>query len=212
MRELLYLLLGWLLGVLSPFIAERIHRKHRQQDFVSSVVIELGELQYILAAVAFKMRSKVFTLTDKFLDWLLPIVSSYSGPGKNPTLAATLTKLREGSEDQRRQALTLMRDEGRGFTLKRYEVPFLVAQASELSICSLDFQRRVFRVKSKLDLFNQHVSYLQGQFEKTFDASIVGANRDVVERNLTEGYASLATFAEETARAIGEIISRYGSP
>ncbi len=212
MHELIYLLLGWFLGLLSPGIAERIRRKHRQQDLVSSVVNEFGELQYIMVFVAFRMRSKVATVTDEFLDWILPIVSSYSGPGKSPTLAATLAKVREYTQDQRCQADILMRDESRGFALKRYEVPFLVAQANELSICSLDFQRSIFRVKAQLDLFNQQSLFLQGQYEKTFDASIVGANRDAVERNLIEGYAIIATSAEGIARAIGEIMSRYGSP
>jgi hypothetical protein len=199
------------LGLLSPSIAERIHRKHRQHDLIDSVVGELTELQYTIAVLALNLRSKLTTETHEFIDWLLPIIRAYNGPGKSPRLEDTMTKIREFSEEQLQQADITMNGENMGLTLKHYELPFLLTQANELSICSLDFQRRVFRVKGQLDLFNQQVSFQQSQYEKTFDTSIIGANRVAVEKNLTNGYAILATDAESIARAIGEIISRYGS-
>ncbi len=210
MHDLLYLLTGWLLGLLSPGIAGRIRRKHRQRDLVSSVVGELAELQYTLALAAYRFRAKVGTATDEFLDWLLPIVRSYDGPSKSSALAESLAKSRERSEEQRRHAQSLIQGVNRGLALKRYEVPFLLTQANELSICSLDFQRRVFGFKGRLDLFNQQVSFLQSQFDKTFDTLVLGANRAAVGTNLTDGYAELATSAESIARVIGEIMARYG--
>jgi hypothetical protein len=209
MHELIYLLLGWLLGLLGPAIVERIRRKHRRRDLISSVVGELTELQFTLAFVAFQLRSKLATVTDEFLDWLMPIVDSYDGPGKNSRLAGMLVEVRAHSEAERRQIDILLQGEGRGLTLKKYEVPFLEGQAAELSICPLDFQRRVFRVKGQLNQFNQQVSYLQGQFEKTFDPSIVGANRENVERNLVEGYAAIAKIAEMIARAVDDIMRTH---
>ena len=63
MHDLLYLLLGWLLGLLSPGIAERIRRKHKAKDLVNSVVGELAELQYTVSLVAARLRMKLAAMT-----------------------------------------------------------------------------------------------------------------------------------------------------
>ncbi len=210
MNDVLLVFFGWLLGLLGPGIVERIRRKQRAQDLVDSVVAELLELQYTLVAVAFKLRSHLATASDEFFDWALPIMRSYEGPSKSPTLVDTLTKSREFPEEQRRTADIAGRDANIAIALKRYDVPFLATQGSELSICALDFQRRVFRAKGQLDLFNQHVGFLQGQFDRTFESGITTQNRDNIDRNLESGYAKLANEAQSLARAISDIVHRYG--
>lgn len=209
MRELLYLLLGWLLGLLSPGIAERVRRKRRERDLVVAIVGELTELQYTLATAAYRLRAKVGQATNEFLDRLLPVFRSYSGPDANPKFVELVTQSRELDERLRQRAHLLIDGQDRGLALKRYEVPFLLSQANELSICSLDFQRRIFRVKGQLDLFNQHVLFVHGQFEKTFDASVMSTSSSEIERNLTEGYTRLATDAEYIVNLIDEIKSRH---
>jgi len=211
MHELIYLILGWLLGLLGPGITERIRRRYRQRDVVASIVNEMVELEYTLAAVSWKMRLKREDLTDDYLAWLQPIVDGYSGPEKSPGLADALRTIRKGTDTERRQAAKLLQDNTRGLSLKRYQVPFISAQAAEVSLCPLDFQRRVYRVMARLDLFNQEGTFLQGQFDRTFDVSIVGANRESVERDLKEGYANLARSSEGVAKAIGDIRSHYGT-
>ena len=76
MENLLPLLIGWLLGTLSPGIAERIRRKHTQRDLIRSVLAELADLQYTMALVAHSLRTRQAQATDEFLDWLIPIVAS----------------------------------------------------------------------------------------------------------------------------------------
>ena len=52
MEKVLYILLGWLMGLLGPGIVERIRRKYRQKELIASVLSELGELQYTMAMLA----------------------------------------------------------------------------------------------------------------------------------------------------------------
>lgn len=209
MENLLPLMLGWLLGLLSPGIAERIRRRHRQRDIIRSVLGELSELQYTLALVASKLRSHLAQETDDFLDWLIPIAEAYDGPAKRPALAGNLRKLRAFPEGARRDAALATPDDGVGVGLPQYHLPFVESQSSEIAVCPIEFQRRVFRIKSQLDIFNQRIDYVRSQYEKTFDATIVDASREAVESNLTRGYEDLATQAEAIARAIGEIIARH---
>ncbi len=143
---ILYLVLGWLIGIISPGIAEQIRRDHRRRGLVRSILSELNDLQYMMANVAYVMRGKLATVTDEFLDWYAPIVAHYDGPDKPKGQEEALAKSRKISEQQRREIDLHIHGEGRGLALKQYSLPFLQSVSNELPICSLDFQRRVLHV------------------------------------------------------------------
>ena len=205
--SILYLVLGWLIAILSPGIVERIRRVYRRRDLVRSILSELSSLQYMMAMVAYVMRGKDATLTDEFLDWLAPIVARYDGPEKPKGQEEALAKSREISEQQKREIELYIHGEGRGSAFKQYTLPFLQSVSNELPICSLDFQRRILHVKGRLDLFNQHTSFLQAQFNKTFE--VTGSVYDNVTANLSKGYSELAELAKDIANAIAEIQSLF---
>ncbi len=205
--SILYLILGWLSGIISPGIVERIRRARRRRDLVRSILSELSDLEYMMASVAYLMRGKLATVTDEFLDWFMPIVARYDGPGKPKGLEEALVKSRKISEQQRREFYLLKQDEGRGLTLKQYSLPFLQSVSNELPICSLDFQRRILHVKGRLDVFNQHVLFLQTLFMKTFE--VTGENYEAVTTNLSEGYSQIAEIAKDIANAITETESLF---
>ena len=205
--SILYLILGWLSGIISPGIVERIRRAHRRRDLVRSILSELTSLQYMMAVVAYRLRSKLATVTDEFLDWFAPIVAHYDGPEKPKGQEDRLAESRTISEQQRREIDLQIQREGRGLALKQYSLPFLQSVSNELPICSLDFQRRVLHVIGRLDLFNQHVSFLQAQYMKTFE--VPDSSYEAVTTNLSEGYSRLAEDAEDIANTIAEIESLF---
>lgn len=209
MENLLHLLLGWLLGLITLGITERIRRRYRKRELMGSVMGELADLQYVMASAASVFRRHLAEESDKFLDWLIPIIREYDGPSKIPRMGDTLLKIRKYPEEQRRAYRLATRQQDVGVGLMKYDLPFLTAQSAELSICPLDFQRGVSWVKSQLDYFNQLVDYLRSQYEKTFDTAIVGNNRVVIETNLTKGYKTLASRAESIANAIGDMRAKY---
>lgn len=49
MEQILYLLLGWLFGLLSPNLVERLRRPCQRDELVSSVWAELDEMRYTMA-------------------------------------------------------------------------------------------------------------------------------------------------------------------
>ncbi len=204
--NILYLLLGWLIGIISPGIAERIRRVNRRRDLVRSILSELSDLEYTMASVAYLMRGKLATMTDEFLDWFMPIVARYDGPEKPKGQEEKFAKIRKISEQQRREIDLHIHGEGRGSAFKQYSLPFLQSVSNELPICSLDFQRRVLHVQGRLHLFNQHVSFLQALFMKTFD-EVTDENYRAVTTNLSEGYSHIGQAAEDIANAIAEIES-----
>ena len=209
MENLLHLILGWLLGLLTLGITERIRRRYRKRELMASVMGELADLQYVIAHVASLLLRHLAEETDESLDWLIPIVREYDGPSKIPGVAEGLLRFRGIPEENRREDNLARRQQVVAIGLMKYDLPFLTAQTAELSICPLDFQRGVSWVKSQLDYFNQRVDFLRSEYEKTFDTAIVGSSRVVIETNITAGYKDLARRAEFIAKRIGDMRAKY---
>lgn len=209
MENLLHLILGWLLGLVTLGIGEMIRRVYRKRELVVSVTGELAELQYVMASTASRLRMHLAEETDEFLDWLIPIISEYAGPAKIPGMEDSLREVRRIPAVQRRIADLARRRQGVDLALVKYDLPFLTTQLAELSICAPDFQRRVIWVTRQLDYFNQVVEFARSQFDRSFDSAITDENRAVIETNLTNRYTDLARRAESIAKAIGDIRAKY---
>jgi hypothetical protein len=207
--EAAYILLGWLLGLLAPAIVERIRRTHRAKEVMAIVLSELQELQTTMATVAHQMRARDATVTDKFLDWYEAALRTPTGRDLDPNVVEILSLMRKTSEAERRHVHLALRETNRGLDPREYELPFLKAHATELSICPLQFQVLVWRIGSSLSFFNQHVRSLRAQFDKTFDPGIAGQNREVVLTNLKEGYTELGRRAESITDKISDVLKRW---
>jgi hypothetical protein len=205
----LYLLLGWLLGLLSPILAERIQKPYKRKELIKSLLSEFNDLQFKMALAAYRLRSHLATVDHKFLAKLEPIFDHYDGPDKDPQATESFKKLKDLPEDQLRDLHVKTRRPGRGIHLAKQSLPFLSSQVHALSICPIDFQQTILMLKAQLDYFNDEVDVITSYFNKTFDPSITGENRVAVLANLEEGYGKLAQRAENIVMFISDLNQVY---
>ena len=204
---MLLVLLGWLLGLLTPGFGERIRRYYRRRDLVRAVVDEMLGLQYTMADVAIKIRMRRSEVPDAFLDEILPIIEGYNGPERNESHVESIRNYRKLSEAQRsdpsrRNTAPLLAD---------YAVPLFVSQMADLAICDLDFQRSVLRIRYHLELYNQNAKLTHALFSMTFNKPSREDN-DALIKNRETAYEEAAGRAEIIMRAIGELKKKYESP
>lgn len=125
---ILPILLGWLLGVLTPGIAESIRRPYRRRDLTRAVVDEMLGLQHTMAWVVYKTRSRRGDLSDAVLDRILPIVESDNGPDRSEEIIKAMREVRKEPEGQRNSLNQALRKPNAGFTLKKYDIPLFGTQ------------------------------------------------------------------------------------
>lgn len=202
------LLVGWLLGLLSPRIDERIRRRYRRKELEKSLIAELRDLRYRMAVGAHQISVHQGLDTDELLDWLLQTVRAYEGPLSDPGHIEAIIKARNIPAENRRAAYKHLTG-GRGLSLKEFHLPLLDATSSDLCICPLPFQRSVFRIAEELQLYNQRVKYLTKQFDLTFDSSVSAANHQAIVSNVEKGYKELASAARRIADLIGNLEDEF---
>jgi hypothetical protein len=204
------ILLGWLLGLLTPGIAERIRRPYRRRDLVRSVLDEMLGLQHTMAVMAHSIRARRAEVSDAFLDAILPIVEGYKGPDRSQGFIEGIRESRKLPEAQRAAAHKTMRKPSVGVNLPQYAIPLFVTQIADLTICDLDFQRSLLHIRYHLDLYNQIRPYTQSLMEKTFN-NPTAEDRAALITNQEEAYRDAGIRAEIIMRAIGDLQQRYGS-
>ena len=205
MEELSYLIAGWLFGLISPNLVDRLRRPYVRRQLADSVLAELDEMRYTMASAAYAAKDHLVETSDEFLDWVIPIITAYEGPRASARLGPTVKHLRSLGQEQRLAALGAAKVSGRSLGLKEYGLPFTAAKASDLSVCSLGFQRGVFAVIGQLDQFNQQVRHQVRQEELTFDPQVLESSADAVNDNLVRGSRRLGEIAIVVANSITQL-------
>ena len=206
----LTILLGWLLGLLTPGIAERIRRPYRRRDLMQAVVDEMLGLQHTMAVVAWEVRLRSANVPNAFLDKVLPIIEGYHGPDRNGDIIDQLKNWRSLPEDQRAAFERTMRQPNVGMSLVQYAIPLFAAQIADLAICSVAFRKSVLHIRYHLDLFNQLVPYTQAILEATFNKPSAEDLKALLT-NREQAYRDAGRRAEIIMQAIGELQNRYNS-
>jgi hypothetical protein len=204
-ESVLLILLGSLLGILSPGLIDWIRRAHRRKPIKRAILLELDELRYTLASTAYRLRSHLGTLDHDLLNWLEPIETAYTGPDRHAETVPALRALIAMTPDQLQRLQQTRTGPPSGLTLKQSQAPFLNSQLMALQDFDPDFQRRLLQIRSQLELLNEEVPYLMRQFELTF-GDLAPINRPIVQKNLTDGYAKMAIRAEDIANRISQLV------
>ena len=204
MEQLLLISFGWLLGLLAPAIQKKIGQRYRANELKEAIVAELQEHRFRMAVVSYKMRTRDGELSDEFLSWFEKVLLSYKGPETKSAFLEMVAASRRLPVEERRQFLLSRRDPNVGVALVAYAVPLLEAHMGEISIFPMIFQTATLRVKGQVDIYNQQVVYLQGQFDKTFVTSISERNLANLKANLEIGYQDLGNRARLIADLIGQ--------
>ena len=182
MREVAYILTGWLLGLFSPWFAEQIQRPSKKSQIRTGIFVELEGLRAKLASVVLSVGAHVGELDGETLRWFREVMKD--------------DKFIKELSDPRFEQLSQLDDQSirdlsrahaapstQSLTFKRYSLPYLEAHLSELSLFSEEFQRLAHQIRDRLTIFNQQIDISWFYFQKTFDSSLSDLNRNLIAQN-----------------------------
>ncbi len=73
-NTVLFLFLGWLLGLLSPIIVDAITKRHRNVEIRKAIISELGEARLAFAGSVYLLESRFGSYDRALLEWGLPVL------------------------------------------------------------------------------------------------------------------------------------------
>ena len=206
--NIFYLLLGWILGLLSalisPILVDKIKKHFNKKEFKAGIFAELKELKYRLAVNVFQIISKYGTLDKDLLNWLRPLVEESKGTYSKDSLDAIEKLLKFNDEHFKTLNEYAKLHALSAISLKKYHLPFLDSKIGELSLFDMEFQNKIFEIRAQISFLNENIEQSQFFYEKTFDSTLNIENHKIINQNLRDSYQNISN----NAKVIIDLISK----
>jgi hypothetical protein len=205
--ELLYLLLGWLLGLLSPRIVDTIKAKYARRALAAAIRSEAEDLQYRVSISSFLLAQRSGNVERDYLVWLKPRLMQYKG---NEPVASTrkfVELLLNGTEDQLVAISQHMRvEEGVGLSLKQFSANLIESNLGAIHSFPAEFQRCVHEFRNHLSVLNQEIDRALEWHRMTFDSSMSSENHRRLVEDLNAKYATIQGMCMRVSDRLQAII------
>jgi len=208
MADLPSLLIGWLLGLLSPRIVEVIRAKYLRRDLARAIRSEAEDLQYRVAITSFLLVQKYGHLSREYLVWVKPKLSCYEGNEPVQSVRELVEQLQAAPADQLLAVAAHMRaEEGMGLSLKKFSACLIEASLGSLLHFSPEYQRCVHEFRNHLSVLNQEIDRAVESLRMTYDSSISNENHIRLKADLVSKYQIIQGMCMRVADRLQAIIN-----
>jgi hypothetical protein len=191
--KLLYLILGWLFGLLSPLIVNLIRRAYSKKELFNAIRTEIKECQIRVLYVTNLLGFRCGKFDKEFLNWCLSYFQNYKGVESIEDAIESIEYFLSVKDEDIENVLALKRamEKNHGLSLKKFYLPFLDSKIDEVSFFNIELQNIIYDIKSRLQLINEEIDSTIAYFHMTFDSSMSHENHDIVKKELIRIYITL---------------------
>lgn len=206
-QSLLFVGLGWLLGLLGPVIVDAIRRHYVRDEIRTAIVSELSEARFRFAGVVYILQARFGTYDRQLLEWLLPLVEDYRGPNRNQEIAEVIRRqLALSDAELAKVAQQQQAGPEAGLAVKKYRLPYLESHVPDLGLFKERPRALILDIRSNVDLFNEQVDEALFYFKLTYESGVSVDNHHRAVLAVKTSYMSLATRAREIIERVGELL------
>ncbi|EWG99933.1 hypothetical protein Q427_22255 [Halomonas sp. BC04] len=207
MREIAFLILGWLLGLLSPLIVDAVRRKRIRRDLVKAIKTESEDLQSRVVVSSFLLAQRYGDLSREYLNWLSPKLQAYRGCEPIQRIRDLVDHLISAPDEEFNAMREHMRAEPEvGLSLKRFSASLIETAAPQIIHFPSEYQRRIHEFKNQMYAMNQEIERATVSLDRTFDSSLSDENHERVKNDLESKYIFIQGMCERVADRLQDII------
>jgi hypothetical protein len=201
--DILLVILGWLLGTLSPGIVRTIFLGYRRRELLVGLTNEFTELRFTLAAALYGSRSELREMDEETLRLIKPIILTYEGEDDRK-LVDMFRRLTTQTDEIVVRSMNERATTTSGQWPMPYDLPLVEAHLPEMTTLPIRRQEQIGRVRAELKLFNEQVAYVRHLIDRTFE--VTGTNHAINDLNLQIAKRNLAVRSEALIRTISRFL------
>jgi hypothetical protein len=185
-EKLLFLSIGWLLGLLGPVIVDAIRRRRENALGRLAIHAELRDVSHKLALAAQYLYLRKGIADRGHLEWVKRHLEGYPSLSDTGSIMQSVRLQLSWSDDElQAYARTTSNQPGKGITLQKYAVPLLDSRVAALWSFSTTLQRHFLQIRTDIDLLNDIVDRSRHFSDKTF-SKLEGNNYQLVIENIEQ--------------------------
>ncbi len=206
-EKIIFILLGWSLGLLSPIVLDWNKSKKDKAVFKDTFKNELDEIKYRFAIGVMDLKMHLGELDQELLKWLYPIVVNYKGSRPQENSIKFINDSLALSEDQlKRNVKKYARNQfEKGLNLRKHYISVLETNFP-MHYFDVKTQNYLLDIRMRMRWMNEEVENSSYYFQLTFNEEITGINRKIVENNLKDSYHSYAIDTKLIVDSISKIV------
>jgi uncharacterized membrane-anchored protein YhcB (DUF1043 family) len=191
MKELLYIALGWLLGLLSHTIVMHIGRKYKKNDLKTAILSDLKNLAVRLAAVYGKIDTHFGTRNKASLEYLKTIYEKYRDKCPQDIIDGLNKLIKSDKKNIAAVNAYSKAEENISLSFRKYSLYFIEAVSGEFSLLPIEFQREILEIRTQLNIYNELVDSTTFFYHSSFNAECMKNNSNIIKSNLENTYKEI---------------------
>lgn len=210
------LIIGWILGILSNIINEKLKRRSSKSDIKTGLKSELSELQIHLASVSLMSYCINGEFNKEYFDWVKPhyIKSFKSAQSIFPKSSLSkIPDMRELSDDQLFQLIkaAFFKDPNDTspitFTYQTISIPFIDSKINEISLLDNELQSLLLTLKRDINFLNNDINQIWFFNSKTYDKPTEN-NLSILNANIKNLYGRIGRRSKQVVDNIDKILKK----
>jgi len=208
--EALYILLGWLLGILSPGITKRISDYYKKVALERIIISELKDVKIRLAGIPMRVHPAYGTLDRGILKWVQEQTHDFVDFMSEDYDVERFTAV--NLEDDNIVA-GIIRDWNRdgirdnpAFHFKKMEISIIDSNLINAEILDNNFLTKLLEIKFQIKTYNEEVQSVHEYLKMTFDSNMTDDNHRIVRQEIRNKNYFISEKAIYIVKKINHII------
>jgi hypothetical protein len=214
----LYVTLGFVLGLLGTIFTEYIQKRRRKTEFRAGALADLKQALAVLHAYAFSLNSK---LDKDRLRFLFQLVAEFDLLNKAEQFVqdSPFMDLLEKVESQSDEVLDALASHHNQkvaqkvfsdifSSIKTVRCPFIESNMSAIALLQLLERGSLLNMLRTISVINEQISRLDFIFEKTYDATLSDENRERLKINYERGRQFIADWSYKATQEIAKFLRK----
>ncbi len=204
--DILSIILGWLLGMLSPVIVSRIYRYYKRNDLHVGISKEINHVKKRLILSLDVISHRTGSYDRELVGWLL---EHYEKVGSNNSTVSESYRMQLKASDDELETMILhqAKPDNTGLTLQKFQLLFINMHLTDISLFSTELQSEIFELKSRIEILNSEISLSEKYFFMTFDSNVTTENQEIIKMGLTNKYLHIETMIKRVVEQIEKVNS-----
>ena len=207
--SILFLFLGWLLGLLSPVITDMIRSRRLMKEITKGILAELEEFRYDLVAKTYSLSLHVGSFDREFLKWVRSTMEDCKTvryQDQKVRMLSGVTELLKCKDGDMQEVTEYFISDGTSArSLRKMELPFLDAKLDFISKFEINVQQNLLEIRTRVRTLNELIDESHEYLRMTFDSTISEENQERVQLNLDTSYVKINEQARLIADRIGKL-------
>ncbi len=208
--NVLYILLGWLLGILSPAIINKISNHYKKIAIQKVVIEELKDTKKRLAGIPLKVYPSYGDLSIGHFEWLKKETNNFNDlisddEDKKEKYQELLQEDVKLEDVVKLFNITSVKDNP-AFHFKKIELGVINSNQINFEILDNNFLTKILEIGFQVRVYNEEIQNVNEYLKMTFDSSVTEINHQIIQNEIKRKNYTIAEKAMLIVKKINRVI------